>query len=197
LPIEAFIVNINCVRCGQSFSITAEQLGTRGKCPHCSQTILLPKSERVYRQGRGKGGPSSFRGQSVCGIASVLVHVLVFTLLMLIPWSRAQRPVESEGTSVDIAVIPREALEKGSPQWDWSSLNQTQSVATRSMPDELLPGADLGDLPTARIASPMESAAQGIADASEFNRLSSVDGSLGCSTSALEEESSATSSRRS
>ena len=38
-------MKLSCVHCGNEFSIRAEQLGTRGRCPHCRAMITLPKAD--------------------------------------------------------------------------------------------------------------------------------------------------------
>ena len=37
-------MQLSCIHCGQEFSITADQLGGRGRCPHCHGEIELPKA---------------------------------------------------------------------------------------------------------------------------------------------------------
>lgn len=165
-------MNILCVRCGQSFSITAAQLGTRGKCPHCAHTILLPKSERAYVRGKRGTRPGSWSIRSLSGSVSIAVHGLILALLLMIPWGRKQPALEPEGTPVSIAPPIRESLTQRTPQWDWSALNQSRLVAPNELLAKLRPPDPSGDWGK-MIEGPLTSAVSGD-DVADFTRLSSA-----------------------
>ena len=38
-------MQLSCIHCGNAFTITKQQLGGRGNCPHCGGAIRLPKAD--------------------------------------------------------------------------------------------------------------------------------------------------------
>ncbi len=168
-------MNITCLNCGQAFLITADQLGTRGKCPHCFATILLPKSERAYVASGNRKRPFAWTENSLSGAASILFHMLILALFMFVPWNAASTPDRNEGLSVEIGSMREESLVNNPQQWDLSAIEVARIAAPEMSLDKLQPPTDDGEWSSARIASPFDSAASGTEDATGFGSLSSSD----------------------
>ncbi len=104
-------MNISCIHCGEGFSITAEQLGKRGKCPHCKATIILPKSHQhtSYQQDQIEP-PKRYLENMFSGFITVIVHLLVLIVLALIPWGDFSEGDEGEGEQILIGQLSKEML---------------------------------------------------------------------------------------
>jgi DNA-directed RNA polymerase subunit RPC12/RpoP len=104
-------MNIYCIHCGEAFSITKEQLGKRGKCPHCRATVILPKSKQQYgHKERQLDAPSRWMENSLCGISTVILHLLVLVSLAMIPWGDFSTGEGGEGEQILIGQLSREQL---------------------------------------------------------------------------------------
>ena len=97
-------MNITCVKCGNDFSIKADQLGTRGKCPHCRATIILPKAESIV-DSKDIARPSPWFEISLSTVGSVLLHVLVLAVLLLIPWGGFRAGDDGEGEIIQLGTL--------------------------------------------------------------------------------------------
>ena len=104
-------MNISCIKCGKSFSITAEQLGKRGKCPHCRVTVILPKSTRVTTyQNEQLDPPSRMAENLLAGFATVILHLLILILIALVPWGDFSDGDAGDGEQIMIGHLAREQL---------------------------------------------------------------------------------------
>ena len=104
-------MNIYCIHCGESFSITKEQLGKRGKCPHCRATLILPKSNLQYgHKERQLDPPSRWMENSLSGISAIILHLLLLVLLAMIPWGNFSTGEGGEGDQIMIGQLAREQL---------------------------------------------------------------------------------------
>lgn len=168
-------MNMLCVHCGKSFSIRAEQLGTRGKCPHCGHTIRLPKSEGAYVIGAERRPPKSWLSNSISGFATIIVHGMVVAVLIMVPWPEPDHGDESEALSVDIAPRRREALSKTTPQWDWTVWDSPPTLDLDSTPEPNLSVNLSTDWSTDHLPQPLASAVGGIEGASELGESSAGD----------------------
>lgn len=104
-------MKVHCIHCGQAFTITAEQLGKRGKCPHCRKQITLPKSHKqsVYKAEQLKP-PSRFLESMLCGMSAVVLHSMVLIVFALIPWGEFSDGQGGEGEQILIGQLAREQL---------------------------------------------------------------------------------------
>ena len=104
-------MKISCIHCGQAFSITADQLGKRGKCPHCRGQVTLPKSHKqsLYRAEQ-LTPPSRFLENLLCGFSTVILHLLVLIVFALIPWGDFSDGQGGEGEQILIGQLAREQL---------------------------------------------------------------------------------------
>ena len=110
-PCGAPSMNIYCIHCGESFSITKEQLGKRGKCPHCRATVVLPKSNLQYgHRERQIDPPSRWMENSLSGLGAIVMHLLLLVLLAMVPWGEFSTGEGGEGDQIMIGQLSREQL---------------------------------------------------------------------------------------
>lgn len=104
-------MNIYCIHCGEAFSITKEQLGKRGKCPHCRATVVLPKSKLQYgHKERQLSPPSRWMENSLSGVSAIILHLLLLVLLAMVPWGDFSTGEGGEGDQIMIGQLAREQL---------------------------------------------------------------------------------------
>lgn len=108
-------MELSCTHCGQPFTVTAEQLGGRGRCPHCQGSIRLPK---LGSQPTGPveliREPSHFFENSVSALVSLVVHMALLLLLALISYDAYSG--EGMGEDVLIGDIPSVVLSNTASQ---------------------------------------------------------------------------------
>ncbi|MEZ6096142.1 MAG: vWA domain-containing protein [Pirellulaceae bacterium] len=104
-------MNLLCIKCGRGFSVTTEQFGTRGKCPHCNATVLVPHLNTAERKkGTPLKTPQRWIDRSFSGIIAVVMHLLVFGILAMTPWRRPLSGTFGVGDEVQIGTLPRQRL---------------------------------------------------------------------------------------
>ena len=102
-------MKITCIHCGGQFSITADQLGGKGRCPHCRGEINLPKPEQPKAEAKPERvTPSNWLENSISGLASLVIHMSILLLVALFQTEGGS----GEGLSEDvlIGVLPSEQL---------------------------------------------------------------------------------------
>ncbi len=98
-------MRMSCIHCGKAFSITAEQLGGKGRCPHCRGEIRLPKAtEESQQPSEEKIEPSHWLQNSMSGLLSLIFHMLLLLVLALI--TTGSSGVEGLGEDVLIGQLP-------------------------------------------------------------------------------------------
>lgn len=104
-------MNIYCIHCGGLFSITKEQLGKRGKCPHCRATLVLPKSNLQYgHKERQLKQLSRWMENSLSGVSAIILHLAILILLAMTPWGNFSTGEGGEGDQIMIGQLSREQL---------------------------------------------------------------------------------------
>jgi hypothetical protein len=98
-------VQINCLHCRKPFSITSEQLGGRGRCPHCQGEITLPDPEPV---ADAEKHPFAWWENSVSTLVSLVFHAVLLLILAL--WTYGGTGLAGEGTEVLIGEMPKVSL---------------------------------------------------------------------------------------
>lgn len=104
-------MKIVCVHCGGSITIAADQLGTKGRCPHCRQSVSLPKAQSAAGEKKHDDQPrgiTSLLDSSFSGLASLVIHL---TIILVIAFTQS-REGSGEGLANDvlIGVLPSEQL---------------------------------------------------------------------------------------
>ncbi|MEM7785260.1 MAG: VWA domain-containing protein [Planctomycetota bacterium] len=104
-------MNIYCIHCGKKFSITKQQLGKRGKCPHCKSTVIMPRSKLQYgSKERQLTPPSRAMENSFSGISAIAIHLLALVALALIPWGNFATGEGGEGDQIMIGQLSKQQL---------------------------------------------------------------------------------------
>lgn len=148
-------MRLSCVHCGKDFTITAEQLGTRGRCPHCRAAITLPKADDGQATEQAElEPPSRILEHVLSGMGSCIIHLILLIILGLIQWgSSGIGP--GKGEEVFIGELP---FEKLTDQAD-DQLQSDQSTAS----EQQLTDDNLEEIPT-----PEMDTSQEFADAKEI-----------------------------
>jgi hypothetical protein len=132
-------MRLNCVYCGQAFVISTEQLGGQGRCPHCDRELRFPAAEQEQNQPEEPAAPDHFWENSVSGLTSLVVHMVLFLILALVRFSAGSG--EGLGDEVLIGELPSVVL----------GVSQEEQLAAET------PSATKSDTPeTLEIEAPVE-----------------------------------------
>ena len=122
-------MRLNCLHCGRPFTISTEQLGGRGSCPHCHGEVRLPSADDGRDNSRQLVEPSHWWENSISGLVSGVFHMLL--LLFLALFTHGQGSGEGLGTDVLIGELPSEILGMGQDdELTTEAPSATQSVAS-------------------------------------------------------------------
>ena len=104
-------MKILCIHCGGEFSIKAEQLGSKGSCPHCQAEISLPKAhEDAPVQAPQRRSVFQLLDGSISGLGSMIVHMAALLLIALFQANTGGGAGEGLTNDVLIGVLPSEQL---------------------------------------------------------------------------------------
>jgi Mg-chelatase subunit ChlD/phage FluMu protein Com len=96
-------MKLNCVYCGKLFSISAEQLGGQGKCPHCHEIVFLPKAEQSGPTVDHVPLTKTLSGHYVVAVLfAVALHVLLLLGMGLMVWGGNDAFYSTEGVRIQI-----------------------------------------------------------------------------------------------
>jgi Mg-chelatase subunit ChlD len=101
------LMKLICIHCGGEFTILADHLGGKGRCPHCKGEITLPKAERAKAPPRRH--PSNWIENSVSFLGSLVIHMALLLIVALVQ-SRQAGSGEGVTQEVLIGVLPSEEL---------------------------------------------------------------------------------------
>ncbi len=108
-------MRMSCIHCGKTFSITASQLGGKGRCPHCQGEIRLPQtSDGEQEVVEPVQRPSHWIQNSMSGLLSLVFHMVVILVLALITYDSSS----GEGLSEEVLIgkLPSEQLGEAEDQ---------------------------------------------------------------------------------
>jgi hypothetical protein len=106
-------MQLNCIHCGRPFAISTEQLGGRGRCPHCNQEIRLPSALPSDAHAdeptpHHAPQPDHWWENCVSGLTSMFFHLALFLLIALFGTSKGRD--EGLGDDVLIGELPSVVL---------------------------------------------------------------------------------------
>ncbi len=101
---------LTCTHCGDTFRITADQLGTRGKCPHCKATIILPRAANREIETGEIRNPDIRTERWLSLLGTVFLHVAALAILALVPWQEIPARSSSEGEAVTLGAASQLAM---------------------------------------------------------------------------------------
>ena len=124
-----------------------EQLGTRGKCPHCKATIRLPKAAAASQPSGSLSAPTAWFENSLSGIGAVILHLVVLIVLALVPWGNLYDGDWGDGEDVVIGNLPKQSLlEKSDEQLDSEPFEKMQSESLDTLTDDVRPPSATDEL---------------------------------------------------
>jgi len=173
-------MQLSCIHCGQAFSITTDQLGGEGNCPHCGGVIRLPKAGEEQEEAAPVAAePTHWWQNSISGLVSVVFHMVLFVVLALIGYNSYSG--EGLGEDVLIGELPSEKLGESSDE-QLSAEEATAEAAEDSFEDVLEvdpPVAATESFEMAELAIPSPSSSGGSAGAIDFGTITTGGGSMG------------------
>lgn len=171
-------MQLSCIHCGEPFTITKDQLGGRGQCPHCGGGIRLPRAEEEGDDAPVAGEPSHWWENSISGLVSVVVHMFLLLVLALIGYSSYSG--EGLGEDVLIGELPSEILSDN--QDEELTTEDTAKDTAEAETEETLdvePMIDAtADSEMAELAVPSPSSSGGESGAFNFGSVSAGGGSM-------------------
>jgi hypothetical protein len=101
-------MKIVCIHCGGEFTISPQDLGGQGRCPHCHGVIALPKATTPARAETKppRQRPTNWLEGSISGLISLVLHTTVFILVALFQ-ATGGRGGAGEGEDVLIGALPK------------------------------------------------------------------------------------------
>src|SRR5688572_3030529 len=129
-------MELPCIHCGQRFSVRDDQLGGRGRCPHCRGEIVLPKASCGESERKAApAAPFHWLENSISGLASIIFHTALFLALALFEFGHIGG--EGEGTDVLIGALPSEKM-SNSMSGELSGEEEAKKEETSTELDEML-----------------------------------------------------------
>ncbi|MEC9094627.1 MAG: vWA domain-containing protein [Planctomycetota bacterium] len=147
-------MKLTCIHCGQDFTITHKQLGARGKCPHCTQVVEFPGATGKGQDDE-KSRPGSLVDNSISGLGSVVIHLILLILICIVPWTGGDSGV-GETYDVMIGVIENNQLDLQEETLELEQNDQAETIesvtdpvlesVTKDSPSEPLVNIDTASL---------------------------------------------------
>jgi Mg-chelatase subunit ChlD len=126
-------MQLNCAHCQKPFTVTLEDLGRRGQCPHCQAEITLPSAAEPDQEQIPWLPSPRWWERSVSTLTSIVFHTALVIILAL--WTYGGRGVDGSGDEVLIGQLPGETLTE---QQDHELTDAQDQVAERAAEEELL-----------------------------------------------------------
>ncbi|MEO1973921.1 MAG: vWA domain-containing protein [Pirellulaceae bacterium] len=138
------LLQLHCIHCRETFTITSEQLGGRGRCPHCHGEITLPDPENLDEAAAPETSHFAWWENSVSTLVSLVLHAAL--LLVLALWTYGGSGLAGEGEEVLIGEMPKAALDdtvEDELEADTTAENTDESSLDELMEVEPLDMSDL------------------------------------------------------
>lgn len=155
-------MRIVCVHCGGSFTVTARDLGAKGRCPHCQKEITLPKArpaEGAATKPEHHYQPTTWFDGIVSGLGSMVVHMAIVLVVALLQ-SRGGTGGAGDGTTTEV-LIGELASEQLTEQ-------QEQTLSTDELKTPERPEMESEQELLVEAATPTTAAAEGGSAASDL-----------------------------
>ncbi len=100
-------MNLLCIKCGQGFSVSLEQFGHRGRCPHCHATILIPKFAPIQKGSAvGIVAPTLWVERVFAALVALGAHLVLLAIVAMIPSQFQERGTMGSGEEIQIGFLP-------------------------------------------------------------------------------------------
>ena len=171
-------MQLSCIHCGQPFTISKDQLGGRGQCPHCGGSIRLPRAKEESDDQSVTGESTHWLANSISGLVSVVVHMFLLLILALIGYNSYSG--QGLGEDVLIGELPSEIL--GDAQDEELNFEETAKETAEAEAEETLdvePTIDTtSETELAELTVPSPSSSGGESGAFNFGVVSAAGGSM-------------------
>ena len=171
-------MQLSCIHCGQPFTISKDQLGGRGQCPHCGGSIRLPRAEEENGDKPVTAESTHWWENSISGLVSVVVHMFLLLVLALIGYNSYSG--EGLGEDVLIGELPSEIL--GDADDEELDSEETTKETAEAEAEETLdvePTIDAtSETELAELTVPSPSSSGGESGAFNFGAVSAAGGSM-------------------
>ncbi|MBI2479227.1 MAG: VWA domain-containing protein [Planctomycetia bacterium] len=129
-------MQLSCVHCGKQFTISVDQLGGTGRCPHCRGEIRLPKAEDPNEPAEQQPVEhNSWWENTVSGLASLVFHLVLILIFALIKFGGQS----GEGLAEDVLIGELPSVQIGDAQdEELSQEEQPKSDESAEELDEML-----------------------------------------------------------
>ncbi len=119
-------MQLTCVHCGQPFTISLDQLGGTGQCPHCQGEIKLPRASTQTAEADTEPTRGHWWENSISTMVSIFIHMFLMLVLALISYDASS----GEGLAEDVLIgnLPSETLSQN----DSEELNLESNVESSS-----------------------------------------------------------------
>ncbi len=105
-------MNLICIKCGQAFTVELDQLGTRGKCPHCRATVMIPKLRESGVIGEVTlVSPWRWLDRTFAATFAVFLHLAVLGLIAIWPGVFRDEGMLGAGQDIQIGVLTEQPLD--------------------------------------------------------------------------------------
>ncbi len=179
-------MQLSCIHCGQAFTITKEQLGGSGQCPHCDGSIRLPRAEDDADQAEAPPSePSHWLENSISGLVSIVLHMALLLILALIGYNSYSG--EGLGEDVLIGELPSEQLSDAQEE-ELSAAEASEETADEAFEEMLEVEPEIAPADTsefAELAVPTPSSGGGEAGSFDIGTITVGGGSGGGSWDGL------------
>mgnify|MGYP002634516003 CR=1 FL=1 len=136
-------MKLQCIHCREPFVITSEQLGGKGRCPHCHGEITLPNAESPAEADPEEAHHFAWWENSVSTLVSLVIHALLLLILAL--WTYGGSGLAGEGEEVLIGEMPKIALDESPEEELQSETNEEETADSLDDLTEIEP-LDMADL---------------------------------------------------
>jgi hypothetical protein len=129
-------MQLSCVHCGKQFTISVDQLGGAGRCPHCRGEIRLPKADDPNEpQVELPVEHNAWWENSISGLASLVFHLVLILIFALIKFGGQS----GEGLAEDVLIGELPSVQLGDAQdEELSQEEQPKSEESAESLDEML-----------------------------------------------------------
>lgn len=128
-------MKLNCVYCGRVFTISAQQLGGQGRCPHCQEIIYLPKADSPTVPVDTQSLNQTSSSQYLVAIgAAILLHLILLIALGLFSWGSNQQIFATNEVRVKIG----RPTPRANPTQDVREFQPMPAAAVSEVPVEIL-----------------------------------------------------------
>ena len=125
-------MQLSCVHCGKQFTISVDQLGGTGRCPHCRGEIHLPKADDPNQEPEELAvGHNAWWENSVSGLTSLVFHLVLILVFALIKFGGQS----GEGLAEDVLIGELPSVQLGDAQDE--ELSQDEQPTSEESAEEL------------------------------------------------------------